>query len=146
MIPRNKSLSISSLGRICLQPSKVYIHQNFLKFVVNVITIGQYNQTSRLCEIPGTVTYSRGILVTVMLESRAKRILCKPGRGHKQTMQTQIRNHRMRRLISVCTVCLNNRSFKWNRLNSRFSIIFSAYIQKQSTNQFCQCLRLFTML
>ena len=32
--------------------------------------------------------------------------------GHWQTMQIQIRCHRTRRLISICSVCLNNRKLR----------------------------------
>ena len=49
--------------------------------------------------------------------------------GHCQTVQTQIRRRRTRRLIRACTVC-------WNSL--KFRTIFPAYTQRQSTHQCCQ--------
>ena len=57
-------------------------------------------------------------------------------------MQSQIRRHRTRPLIRLCTICLNNRKLRvtWNILKSPFrTIFFSAYTQRQSTHQCCQC-------
>ena len=67
-------------------------------------------------------------------------LFVKPGLGHWQKVQTQIRCCRMC-LIRLCTVCLNYRKFrfKWNSLKSPFRIIFPAYTQRQSTHQCCQC-------
>ena len=48
--------------------------------------------------------------------------------GHWQTVYTQIRLHRTRLLMRVCTVCLNYPFF-----------VFQTYIQRQSTHQYCQC-------
>ena len=48
----------------------------------------------------------------------------KLGPGHWQTLRTQIRSRRTRRLIRVCTVCLNQWKLrvKWNTLKSPFSL------------------------
>ena len=47
----------------------------------------------------------------------------------------------MRRLIRVCTVCLNYRTLRVERnsLKSPFRTIFPAYTYRQSTHQYCQC-------
>ena len=106
----------------CLQ---LYIHQNFFTVFVNVIIIDQWNQTASLYEIQVTVIYSRAILVTVTSECRVKRVICKTWMGHWQTVKTHIRRHRTRRLIMVCTVCLNHRKVrvKWNSVKSSSRII-----------------------
>ena len=75
-----------------------------------------------LDEIQVTVIYNRAILVAVTSERRVQRGLSvKPGLGHLrhwQTVQIQIRCHRTRRLIMVCSACLNYRKLKveWNSL------------------------------
>ena len=81
------------------------------------------------------VIYSRAILVTVTSECNVR-----PRLGYWQTVQTQIRRHRTRRLIRVCTVCFNYRKLriKWNNLTSPFRTIFPAYTQRKSTHQCCQ--------
>ena len=72
--------------------ANVYIQQNFLKVVVHVVIIVQWNQTAHLYEIQVTVIYSRTILVTDVTLQRG---LCvKPGLALRQTVKT-------------CTVCLN---------------------------------------
>ena len=72
------------------------------------------------------IVYSRALFsVAVMSECCKKNLSVKPGMGHWQTVQTQIRRYRIRRLISVCTVCLNYRKFRvrWNCLQPPFSLI-----------------------
>ena len=75
----------------------------------------------RLYAINVTVIYRRAILVAVTSDCRVKRVIGK----HWQTVQTQIRRHRTRRLTRVCTACLNYRKLrvKWNSLKSPFSTI-----------------------
>ena len=53
----------------------------------------------------------------------------KPGLGHWQTVQTQIRRRWTQRLIRVCTVCFNYRKLriKLNSLAFPFRTIFPAY-------------------
>ena len=65
----------------------------------------------------------------------------KPGLGRWQTVQTQIRRRTVRRLIRVCTVCVNHRKIraKWNSLKSPFRTIFPAYTQRQTTHLYYQC-------
>ena len=86
-----------------------------------MIITGQWNQTARFYEIQGTVIYSRAILVAVTSECRVQARL-----EHCQTVQTQIRRRRTRRLIRACTVCLNYWKFrvKWKFLSPR-SVTFS---------------------
>ena len=57
--------------------SRVYLHQNFLKAVVHVIIIDQWNQTARLYVMQVTVIYSRASLVAVTLKCSVKRVICK---------------------------------------------------------------------
>ena len=80
----------------------VYKRQNFLKVVVHVITIEQCNQTA--------------LFLSLLRQSAVDRKLsAKPGLGHPehwQTVQTEIRRRRTRRLIRVCTVCLNYRKLR----------------------------------
>ena len=82
------------------------------------------------------VIYSRAILVAVTSWCRVK-----PGLGPWQTVQAQIRRGRTRHQIRVCTVCLNYKKLrvKWISLKSPFRTIFSAYSQRQSIHQCCQC-------
>ena len=56
-----------------------------------MIIIDQSYQTARLYAIQATVIYSRAILVAVTSECR---LSVKPGLGHWQTEQTQIRRRR----------------------------------------------------
>ena len=73
-----------------------------------MIIIDQLNHFAHLYEIQVTVIYSRAILVTVTSEFRVKRVICKTGLGHWQTVQIQIRHRRMWRLIRVFTAYLKN--------------------------------------
>ena len=65
----------------------------------------------------------------------------KPGLGRWQTVQNKIKRHRTRRLIRICTVCLNCRKLrvKWNMVKSPLRTTFPAYSQRQSTPQCYQC-------
>ena len=107
------------------------MHQNFLKVVVHVVIIDQWNKTAGLYEIQVTVIYSRAILVTLTSESNLKRVICKTWTGLTHTLQTQIRRRIMWRLIRVCTVFLNYGTlrFKWNNLKSPFRTIFLALLR-----------------
>ena len=52
-----------------------------------------------------------------------------------------------RRLIRVCTICLNYRKLRVEGSNrkSPFRTIFPAYTQRQSTRQCCQCFHLISL-
>ena len=63
------------LGRLFYNRAKVYMHQNFLKVVLHVIIIDQWNQTARLYEIQVMVIYSRAILAAVTSEGSVKRTI-----------------------------------------------------------------------
>ena len=80
------------------------------------------------------VIYRRVILVTS--ECRVKWVSVKPGLGYWQTVQTQIRRHRTRRLIMFCTVCLTygKLRIKWKSFKSPFRTIFQTYTQRQLTH------------
>ena len=56
-------------------------------------------------------------------------------KGHWQTVQTQIKRSRTRRLISFCTICLNYRKWrvKLNSLQSPFSTICPAYTNRPTS-------------
>ena len=56
--------------------SIVYKHQDFLKVVVHMIIIDQWNQVARLYEIQVTVIYSRAILVTVTSQTNVLFFCC----------------------------------------------------------------------
>ena len=118
-------------GSIVYNRTKVYMHQNFLKVVVHVVIIDQWNKTASLYEIQVTVIYSRAILVTLTSECSLKRVICKTWTGLTHTLQTQIRRRIMWRLIRVCTVFLNYGMlrFKWNNLKSPFRTIFLALLR-----------------
>ena len=60
------------------------------------------------------------------------------GLGHWQTVQIQIRRHKTRRLIRICTVCFNYKKLrvKLNSLKSPFRTSFPAYTQR---HYWCQC-------
>ena len=92
-----------------------------------------------LDEIQVTVINIRS-LVAVTSECSVRGLSVKPGLGHWQTAQTQIRRRRTRHLIRVCTVCFNYRKLriKRNSLTSRFKTIVPAYTKRQSTHQCCQ--------
>ena len=92
------------------KPETLYITSNFLKVVVCMIIINQWNQTARLYELQLKVIYSHAILVTVTQSAMWKRLSVKPGLGHWQTVQTQI--SKMGCLIKVCTICLNYKKLK----------------------------------
>ena len=53
-------------------------------------------------------------LVALTSECPGKRIRCKTWTIH--VVQTQIRRHRLRHLIMVCTVCLNYRKLRLNEI------------------------------
>ena len=50
---QNKPSYRSIFGSIVYSRAKVYIHQNFLKVIVHVIIIDQWNQAARMYEIHG---------------------------------------------------------------------------------------------
>ena len=137
-------LNFKFLGQLFIVDTK-YTYTK-IKVVVHVIINDQWNQTARLYEIQITVIYSRTILVAVTSECPVKKLSAKPGLEHWQTVQTKIRNRKTRRLIRVCTVCLNYRKLrvKWNSLNwvpvldTWSRTIFPAYTQRQSTHQYSQ--------
>ena len=69
----------------------------------------------------------------------------KPGLGHLrhwQTMRTQIRTHKTRRLFRVCTVCLNYRKIRLNETVPRPCSGPFYHNQRQSTHQWCQCFKI----
>ena len=74
-------VSKSPFGSIVYNRAKVYIYQNFLKVIVHVMIIDQWNQTTCLYAVQGTVIYSHTILVAVMSECRAKRLIRKSWTG-----------------------------------------------------------------
>ena len=59
------------------RPKVHKVHQNFLKVVVPMIIIDQWNQTARLYELPVTVIYRRSILVGVTSEYNVTGAICK---------------------------------------------------------------------
>ena len=96
-----------------------------------------------------SVIYSTAILVALTSVCCVKRVICKTlVLGLWQTTQTHFRPHRMRRLITVCTVCFNIRKLrvKWNSLKFPFRTTFQAFTQRQLTNQCCQCFDCFIFL
>ena len=134
-------LNFKFLGRLFIVDTK-YTYTK-IKVVVHVIINDQWNQTARLYEIQMTVIYSHTILVAVTSECPVKKLSAKPGLEHWQTVQTQIRRRSTRRLIRVCTVCLNYRKLRvdWNSLMSPFRTRSSGpfiYAQRQSTHQYSQ--------
>ena len=90
-----------------------------------------------------TVIYSRAILVAVTSECRVKMVMCKIWIGTltNSADPDQTPQNVLRHLISVYTVCLNNRelSVKWSSFKFPLRTIFPAYTQRQSTNKCCQC-------
>ena len=52
-------------GSISCNRAEVYIHQNFLKVVVHVIVIDQWNKNARLYKIQVTITYSHAIRIVL---------------------------------------------------------------------------------
>ena len=131
-------------GWIVYNRAIVFRHQNFLQLVVHVIIIDHWNQTEHLYKIQVTVIYSRAVLVSGMSEFRVRNVLfIKPGLGHWQTVQTQIRCHILWHLIRVCTVCENYTKLraKWNSFKSGpfpDQDHFPIYTQRQLTHQCCQ--------
>ena len=63
--------SLNGVGAIVYNRAKVYMHQHFLKVVVHVIIIGQWNQTAR---------YKYEMQVNVYF-LRVKRVICKTWTG-----------------------------------------------------------------
>ena len=76
------------------------------------------------------------ILVAVKSECSVKWVISKIWTG-TLVVQIQISRHSARRLIRICTACLNYRKLmvKWISFRSSFRTIFSAYTQRQSTHQ-----------
>ena len=89
----------------------VYKHQNFPKVVVHVIIIDQCNQTAS--QMKSSWLFIAALFLSLWRQNAVDRELSvKPGLGHWQTIQTQIKRRRLRRLISVWLkeIFLNPRS------------------------------------
>ena len=69
------------LGRLFTNKPKYTFTKIFLKVVVHVIIIVQWNQTSRLYEIQVTIIYSHTSLVAVTAECSLKRFINKTWTG-----------------------------------------------------------------
>ena len=70
-----------------------------------------------------------------------KEVISKTWTGTLANSANPDQTPRKRRLIRVCTVCLNYRKFriKRNSLKSSFRAISTVYTQRHSTHQCCQC-------
>ena len=123
----------------CLQSSILYIHQNFLKVDVHVIIVDEWYQTARFYEIQALVIYSRAILVAVksayhvavMSAYHVKRVIYKTWSG-TLTNSADTDQTPQNALLKLQEV-------KDQMKQSPFGTIFSAYPQRQSTHQCCQC-------
>ena len=111
--------------------SLVYVHQNFLKVVVHVIIIDQWNQTALLYEIHD----SRAILVTVTSVCRVKEVICKTWTGTlanssvpDQTSQNAASDQGLQCLLKLQDLTIKCLKYP-----------FRVYTQTQSTHQCCQC-------
>ena len=87
----------------------------------------------RVCTKSRWRLFIAALFLSLWPQCRVKRVICKTWTGTLATVQTQIRRRRTRRLIRVCTVCLNYRKLrvKWNNLKSPFMTIFSVFTQRQ---------------